>query len=211
MENEVIQVQSDSAFLETFVDAHSNEVLSVTDFVNDFTYRVVPITKQAPPDGFETLVDPEDLTASPDGWVAANQTAGPNAISYISKQTATSSASGTGEFIYNWSNTTAPSTTVNQNAARVNAFYIVNTIHDFAKRYGFTPETFNFENEDRILVSVQDPSGTNNAQFSSESPVFQYSFVKSSYHCVAPPDGQSGEAQMYIFTITNVSFPFDLS
>lgn len=31
-------------------------------------YRVLPITKEVLTEGFEVLTDPQDLTASPDGW-----------------------------------------------------------------------------------------------------------------------------------------------
>ena len=31
-------------------------------------YYVLPITKEIPTEGFETLTDPEDATSSPDGW-----------------------------------------------------------------------------------------------------------------------------------------------
>ncbi len=62
------------------------------------------------------------------------------------------------------------------NAARVNVFYVANCIHDLAYRYGFTETAFNFQQDnfgkggvgnDRILVSVQDSSGTNNANFAT--------------------------------------------
>ncbi len=52
----------------------------------------------------------------------------------------------------------------NIDAARVNAFYIANTVHDFLYRYGFTEEAFNFQNfnfnrggkdGDRVLLVVQ--------------------------------------------------------
>jgi extracellular elastinolytic metalloproteinase len=54
-------------------------------------------------------------------------------------------------------------------------------------RYGFTEKTFNFQNDngsnggkgnDRVLVSVQDSSGTNNANFAT------------------PADGSSGQMRM---------------
>jgi extracellular elastinolytic metalloproteinase len=63
------------AWYEAFVDAHSGELVSVTDYVTQLTYKVLPITKQDPTDGFQTLVDPEDLTASPEGWVTGTSTA----------------------------------------------------------------------------------------------------------------------------------------
>ncbi len=61
-------------------------------------------------------------------------------------------------------------------AARVNAFYIINTVHDFLYKYGWTEAAFNFQNDnfgkdgegdDRVLMSVQDASGTDNANFAT--------------------------------------------
>lgn len=64
----------------------------------------------------------------------------------------------------------------NVDAARTNAFFIANVMHDFAYRYGFTEDAFNFQldnfgkgglEHDRILMSVQDVSGLNNANFAT--------------------------------------------
>lgn len=139
----------------------------MTDFVNDFSYRVLPLNKAAPPDGFETLVDPEDAAASPNGWITEATTSGPNARAFSSDQNNTSSATGPAEFVYNWDNATSPTADNNLAAARVNAFFLANSIHDLAFRYGFTPATFNFQDDDPVLVKVQDPSSVNNAQFYS--------------------------------------------
>jgi extracellular elastinolytic metalloproteinase len=60
-------------------------------------------------------------------------------------------------------------------AATTNAFYI-NTLHDVTYRYGFTEAAFNFQQDnlgkggrarDRVQISVQDASGTNNANFAT--------------------------------------------
>jgi extracellular elastinolytic metalloproteinase len=75
----------------------------------------------------------------------------------------------------------------------VNAFYIVNSVHDISYKYGFTEATFNFQQtniasggkgNDRVTVSVQDASGTNNANFAT------------------PADGSSGSMRMYLWTTT---------
>lgn len=69
-----------------------------------------------------------------------------------------------------------PTNAVNLNAARTNAFYVMNVMHDFSYRYGFTESAFNFQQnnfgkgglgQDRVLISVQDASGTNNANFAT--------------------------------------------
>jgi extracellular elastinolytic metalloproteinase len=132
--------------------------------------------------------------------VLQRTTAGNNAIAFKGAQTNLTSESGTGlTFIFPQNATAAPTTTANVNAARVNAFYVVNTIHDMTYRYGFTEAAFNFQNNnfgkggagnDRVTISVQDTAGTDNADFST------------------PADGQSGRMRMFLWDITNVSiFP----
>jgi hypothetical protein len=89
---------------------------------------------------------------------------GNNAISFKGAQTATTAQSAAG-LVFNFpqSATTAPTTTANVDAARVNAFYIVNSIHDLSYLtsvslsppslldfppflgYGFTEAAFNFQ------------------------------------------------------------------
>lgn len=79
-------------WLEALVDAHSGKLVSMVDYVSHATvcpprfssldmqlmylkYRVVPVSKASPLDGFETIVDPEDTEASPNGWhsIVANK------------------------------------------------------------------------------------------------------------------------------------------
>ena len=170
----------------------------MTDFVAKASYRVVPITKQYLTDGFETVTDPQDTLASPNGWhsdgtTSTTVTAGNNAIS-TKGSTTSSQSSAVLNFVYNQDPSSSPTTAVNVDAARVNTFYVVNSIHDITYRYGFTEAAYNFQNNnygkggsgnDRVTISVQDPAGTNNADFAT------------------PPDGQSGHMRMYIFTTTS--------
>jgi len=75
--------------LEAFIDAHTGDVVLVNDFTTSITYKVLPPNKLSPLLGFETIVNPEDLTASPSGWhtipgaSALNQTAGNNVIRFV--------------------------------------------------------------------------------------------------------------------------------
>lgn len=71
---------------------------------------------------------------------------------------------------------TAKNPADNIDAARVNAFYIANTVHDFFYRYGFTEVAFNFQQYnfnqggkegDRVLLSVQHDGLKNNANFAT--------------------------------------------
>ncbi|KIM37287.1 hypothetical protein M413DRAFT_276637 [Hebeloma cylindrosporum] len=193
-----IQIQNEevNSWYEVYVDAHSGEIVSVTDFVAEATYKVLPITKRTLPEGLETLVNPQDVLASPSGWhlSGGTTTTGNNVVSYKSSTTGTTSQSSAGQiFDYTYSAASAPATTENLNAARVNAFYVINTVHDFAYRYGFTESAFNFQNDnfgkggngnDAVKISVQDSGGTNNANFAT------------------PADGQAGQCRMYIWTYT---------
>ncbi|KAF9019420.1 hypothetical protein BDZ89DRAFT_992503, partial [Hymenopellis radicata] len=190
-----VQVQNadTNAWFEAFVDAHTGELLSVTDFVAQATYTVTPITKDAVIEGQETLTDPEDLDSSPNGWVEGTETAGNNVIAYKSRQSVFTSESSSGVFDYSYDTDVGPTDGHNVDAARVNAFYIINTVHDFLYKYGWTEAAFNFQDDnfgkggegnDRVLMSVQDASGTDNANFAT------------------PPDGQSGTCRMYIWDVT---------
>ena len=86
----VVQVRDDdkAMWYEAFVDAHSGDIVQLTDFVahasvcirvdpssamwysppSNPQYRVLPITKQNITQGSETLTDPQNLAASPLGW-----------------------------------------------------------------------------------------------------------------------------------------------
>ena len=121
-------------------------------------------------------------------------------VAFKGSQTSTTAQSSSGlNFIYTQNPAQAPTTTANLNAARVNAFYLVNAYHDTLYQYGFTESAFNFQDNnfgkggagsDRIRMSVQDTSGTNNANFAT------------------PPDGQPGQCRMYVWTYTTVSLIF---
>ncbi|KAG6852929.1 hypothetical protein C0991_008074 [Blastosporella zonata] len=108
-------------------------------------------------------------------------------------------------FNYTYNDTIAPTVGQNIDAARTNAFYIINTVHDFAYRYGFTEAAFNFQKNnfgkggignDQVYMSVQDATGTNNANFGTppESVAFNYhtpALILTSYH-----SGQNGICRM---------------
>ncbi|KAI0688605.1 Fungalysin metallopeptidase-domain-containing protein [Cytidiella melzeri] len=197
----VVQIQNDEtgAWVEAFIDAHSGELVHVTDFVAQSSFFVLPITKETPPEGQQLLTNPEDLASSPDGWnsngtTTTTDTDGNNVVSFKGATTATTQESGAGlVFDFPPDFTVAPTTTQNVNAARVNTFYVVNTVHDVSYKYGFTEAAFNFQNNnfgkggvgnDRVTVSVQDSAGTNNADFAT------------------PADGQSGRMRMFLWTFT---------
>ncbi|KAF8958839.1 Fungalysin metallopeptidase-domain-containing protein [Flammula alnicola] len=182
----VVQIQNETAgtWYEAFVDAHSGELVSVTDFVAQASYTVLPIQEETLIDGFQTLTDPRDLAT----------TVGNNVFSFKGTAASPSIESAAGlVFNYPQDPTLDPTVQGNVDAARVNAFYIVNTMHDLTYRYGFTESSFNFQSNnfgkggaqnDSVSISVQDSSSINNADFTT------------------PPDGQSGRMRMYIWNFT---------
>ncbi|KAJ6536427.1 Fungalysin metallopeptidase-domain-containing protein [Mycena vulgaris] len=195
------QVRSteDGTWYEALVNAHDGELVSVVDYVAHASYFVLPITKQLPTEGFETLVDPQDPLASPQGWHFdgtgnTTTTAGNNVVSFKGTSDNQTQESSAGQvFDYPPDFTQEPTVQGNIDAARVNTFYLVNTVHDIAYRYGFTEDAFNFQQDnfehggeagDPVAVSVQDASGTNNANFAT------------------PPDGQPGVMRMFLFNTT---------
>ncbi|KAI0765479.1 Fungalysin metallopeptidase-domain-containing protein [Fomes fomentarius] len=167
------QVRNEEAgtWYEAFVDAHTGDIVS---------YRVLPIWKEIPTEGFQTLTDPQDTTASPQGWhsdgtTSTTTTAGNNIIAFKNSTSSVTSQSGSGlVFDYPVDLSTAPATAANVDAGRVNAFYLGNSIHDIQYRYGFTEAAYNFQNNnfgkggsgnDRVTISVQSSAGRNNADF----------------------------------------------
>lgn len=98
-------------------------------------------------------------------------------VAFKSSQSSTTAQSSAGlNFSYTFNSAQAPTVAANLNAARTNAFYVINKVHDFTYRYGFTEAAFNFQTtnfgkgglgNDRVIMSVQDSSGTNNANFAT--------------------------------------------
>ncbi len=165
-------------------------------------YRVLPITKQNITQGFETLTNPQNMAASPFGWHSDgvnNSTdtscallfphsgldwppdegfhfhSGNNVITFVgAPQFTTTQSSATLNFNYVQDPTRDPDALqANIDAARVNTFYIVNTVHDISYLYCFNEAAFNFQNNnfgkggagnDPVQVSVQDASGKNNGE-----------------------------------------------
>ncbi|CAE6407365.1 unnamed protein product [Rhizoctonia solani] len=199
----VVQVQRpDGAWKELFVDAHQGDIVNVVDFVADSSYRVVPFDKQDPIQGYGLIENPEDKNASPDGWhesghdiIWKGTTSGNNVNSYKGVQLGTTSQSGPdNSYDYAYDKAKEPDVDPNVDAARVNAFYTVNMMHDLTYKYGFIEAAYNFQNNnfgkggkgfDSVQVSVQDPSGTNNANFAT------------------PPDGAPGQMRMFTWNYTN--------
>ncbi|KAH9174148.1 Fungalysin metallopeptidase-domain-containing protein [Lactarius sanguifluus] len=196
----VIQIHNKTAgtYYEGFVDAHDNKVISVTDFVAKASYLVIPFSAEdVNTEGFVTTTDPQNLNVSPDGWhqeftTTTNSTDGNNVIAYTGSglETTAVETSPVLNFDYVTDFTQDPIIGTNTPAAITNAFFVVNSYHDFAYAYGFTEATFNFQSNnfnksgeeyDRIAVSVQDTEGINGADFA------------------VLPDGQISTMRLFLF------------
>ncbi|QRV93481.1 extracellular metalloproteinase MEP [Ceratobasidium sp. AG-Ba] len=201
-----IQVQNNKTgeWYEVSVNGANGEITQIVNFVSDASYHVVPFAMQDPTKGYSIQTDPADKTASPNGWHAigtttTSETSGNNVIAYkgddpsLAGTRLSKASSETNNYDYAYSPGVEPSSDPNVDAAIVNAFYTANMIHDWTYKYGFTEEAFNFQNDngksggagnDRVQLSVQDASGSNNANFAT------------------PPDGQPGQMRMYTWTYT---------
>ncbi|KDN38736.1 hypothetical protein RSAG8_09286, partial [Rhizoctonia solani AG-8 WAC10335] len=237
-----VQVQGikDSSWKEFYIDAHNGKVRNVIDFVAEYSYRVVPLNFQDPTQKYETVHEPTDYSVSQSGWhnvggKDTTETSGNNVIVYkrchsdpnppnIDKPecvntTAQSGPNNNYEYPYNPDkeptndqNVNAarvnafyivnvmhdiadkePTNDQNVNAARVNAFYIVNVMHDIAYHYGFTENAYNFQNDN----FGKGGKGEDRIQVSVQdgSGVDNANFV-------APPDGQPGQMRMFLWVST---------
>ncbi|KAJ7041644.1 Fungalysin metallopeptidase-domain-containing protein [Mycena alexandri] len=198
----VVQIRNkqNRVWVEAFVDAHSGQLLSTIDLVADAVYRVLPIYKEDLTEGFETLTDPQDLTASPLGWhndgtTSFTNTTGNNVVAFYNDlESATTNQSAPGlVFNYTQDLNLEPAQGMNIDASVTNVFYIINTIHDVSYRYGFTEAAFNFQQTniqsggiagDPVLAFVQLDEGFDNSAFTT------------------PPDGQSGEMALLLWDQT---------
>jgi len=102
-------------------------------------------------------------------------TSGNNVAAFRNRQLSVQTSDGL-NFNDTYDDSKDPTDPVNLNAARQNAFFVLNVMHDFSYRYGFTEDAFNFQvnnfdkggrGNDGVLVSVQDGSGFNNANFAT--------------------------------------------
>ena len=111
--------------------------------------------------------------------ISLSVNSGNNAIAYVGAQRVTTTQSSAPlNFIYVQDPTVDPDAVqANIDAARVNAFYVVNTVHDISYLYGFTEDAFNFQNNnfgkgglenDRIEISVQIATRKNDGELLSE-------------------------------------------
>lgn len=198
---EINSMHVDNNWWHGWVDSQSGRVLAVENWVNDASYRVFEIPKEAPMDGPETLaVDPENAVASPLGWhddgsTQFTDTRGNNVLA----QEDTDANNGGGrrpdggagllfDFPLDLATQNPPQY---EDFAISNLFYWNNIVHDVLYQYGFDEVSGNFQTNnfglggngnDAVRADAQDGSSTNNANFGT------------------PPDGSAPRMQMFIWT-----------
>ncbi|KAJ3232843.1 Fungalysin/Thermolysin Extracellular metalloproteinase 5 [Chytriomyces hyalinus] len=202
-----------------FVSIATGEVVGVSDWSSDFsdaTYSAVSQNSQAPVNSqLTTLQNPWNLNASPNGWhvikgteytetygnnvAAASNPDGPSSQTNSDVLALSRPSSSSLNFNYNLDDTLDAMNPTNINAAVINMFVAVNTMHDFLYNYGFTENAANFQFDnmgkggvegDGVLATCEDMYNTdsqsrNNANF------------------MTPADGESGRMRMYVFDVTN--------
>ncbi|KAJ1340517.1 hypothetical protein BSLG_010792 [Batrachochytrium salamandrivorans] len=180
-------------WIEVKVDANTGVIVSKEDVKRDFTYTAIKLPNENPYDGFSTVVDPENLKSSPNGWTEGYKLKGNNALVKF-KRGKTLKTTTKGIFDGVFDPVLPPQTPKNLEAGAINAFYVTNKLHDDLYQYGFTEPAGNFQKDnfnrggiggDPVIINVQNGKEQNNARF------------------FAPPDGQPGVLNLHIYTATN--------
>ncbi len=190
---------SSAAALETPAASSAVEALNAAA-----SYRVFPFPGESPNHIAHQLInDPFDLQASPYGWHDTDGAPGAeytitrgNNVNAVedrdNNDTLGYSPDGGAALVFDFPYTPSQQPEVWEDAAITNLFYANNIMHDLSYRYGFDEAAGNYQQNnygrggdagDAVQADAQDGSGTNNANFS------------------APPDGESGRMQMYIWTV----------
>ncbi|KAH6569246.1 hypothetical protein BASA60_008308 [Batrachochytrium salamandrivorans] len=141
-------------WVQVWCDTTTGKVIQTIDFANKATYKVIPIPRRDPSEGFAIVFDPEVIDSSPNGWTDGKATEG-------------------------FDSTKPPGTVENTATTAVNLFYITNVMHDISYQYDFTESAGNFQKDnfgkggrgnDAVAVNVFYPSaGTDNARFFTPS------------------------------------------
>ncbi len=202
-----IQTLDSQHWYDFTVDADTGEVMTRFDWTNSGTYNVYKEPDESPlhgSTGRTSVVNPEDSTASPNGWFTGGTMDGNN----VHACPDTSPANNVCDSNPQCSGTTCNfSINLNQQpsayvaAAVANLFYWNNLIHDVQYKYGFDEAGGNFQENnfgnggngsDSVNADAQDGSGNCNANFAT------------------PTDGGNPRMQMFTCNAANPSRDGDL-
>ncbi|KAF8756245.1 Fungalysin metallopeptidase (M36) [Rhizoctonia solani] len=219
---------------EAFVDAHTGEIVNVISFGSHASVSITALSRVfifmcsfstgpslslcRSTNGFQTFTDPHDPISSPDGWHAyrsifsgelqyTTATDGNNA--HVFKSTVNDGLTKQSSAVnnYNYAFDPAKSPADNKDAATVNAFYVVNMMHDLLYRYGFTESAYNFQYHNNGKGGAQNDNVYVSVQVSEKTVFNDASFF-------TPGDGVNGELRLYLWNKTtpfrDVAFENDL-
>ncbi|KAH9274749.1 hypothetical protein BASA83_002954 [Batrachochytrium salamandrivorans] len=103
------------------------------DVKRDFTYTAIELPNKSPNDGFSTIVNPENLQASPNGWTDGFELKGNNVLVNYKKRT-TFKTTTRGVFNGGFDPTLPPQIPGNLVAGAINAFYVHELTHGLTDR-----------------------------------------------------------------------------
>jgi len=197
----VVDERGRQDWFQTWIDAHSGDVLRAVNWTQEASYRVFAAPLEHPAQGADSLVvDPEDPMASQDGWhrvgaTVFTDTRGNNVLAQEDGDGNNSGGprpDGGSELLFDFPiDLESQQPPDYQDFAITNLFYWNNFIHDVLWHHGFDEASGNFQQVnfteegaggDAVRADAQDGSGTNNANFST------------------PPDGLAPRMQMFIWT-----------
>ncbi|KAJ1328830.1 hypothetical protein BSLG_010859 [Batrachochytrium salamandrivorans] len=131
-------------WIEVKVNANTGAIVSKKDVKRDFTYTAIELPNESFNDGFSTVVNPENLKSSPNGWTEGYKLKGNNALVKF-KRGKTLKTTIRGRFDGVFDPVLPPQTPKNLEAGAVNAFYAANMVHDVLYPYGFNEPAGNFQ------------------------------------------------------------------
>ncbi|KAH6564491.1 hypothetical protein BASA62_007865 [Batrachochytrium salamandrivorans] len=179
-------------WFEVKVDINTGVVVSKESFKRGFTYKAIELPNESPNDGFSTIVDPENIQASSEGWTKGYKLTGNNALAK-SKRGKTFKTTTLGIFSVDFDPTLPPQTPRNTAVGVINAFYVANMVHDVFYAYGFTEPAGNFQQKNFGRGGKEGDPVIINVKVAREKMMLLF---------IHPPDGQSGVLDLHIFTDT---------
>jgi hypothetical protein len=185
--------------------ARQGEVIRLSDWVEHATYDVIPRPFQDPLQSttLQTVINPQDPTASPFGWhdtdfipgAEFSTTQGNNVNVHPDPGIFLNQTNGGPTLDFNFAFNPAGAPLFNFNAASTNMFYWVNLAHDISYHHGFDEPSGNFQVTNRTGLGIGGDAVDAIPQ--SLSP-----FAQNNAFMATPPEGMSPDMEFGLFAST---------